>query len=202
MTDSPGRRLRQAWAEQPVPVPGVFNPLVARLAERIGFRAVYLSGAALSAALGLPDIGLATLGEFVEEARRIVQATSLPLVCDADTGFGEALNVERAVRLFREVVDRLPAESLGGTAGTRPLPVGLIALCQYRESAAWRLSLHSFRRWPSKAGKQSSKPGQGSARAFPTPPTPRRARRSRPRATRPSPAPMRCCKSARWAPIL
>lgn len=100
MTDSPGRRLRLAWAEQPIPVPGVFSPLVAKLAERIGFRAVYLSGAALSASLGVPDIGLVTLSEFVAEAQRIVQATSLPLVCDADTGFGEALNVERTVRLF------------------------------------------------------------------------------------------------------
>jgi methylisocitrate lyase len=98
--DSAGRRLRSAWQEGPFALPGVFNPLVARLAERMGFRAVYLSGAALSAGYGLPDIGLVTLSEFVDEARRIAQATSLPLLCDADTGFGEALNVERAVRLF------------------------------------------------------------------------------------------------------
>lgn len=97
---SPGRRLRQAWAEQPIQVPGVFNALVARMAERLGFRAVYLSGAALSAAAGVPDVGLLTLTEFVEAARTIAQATPLPLLCDADTGFGEALNVERAVRLF------------------------------------------------------------------------------------------------------
>ena len=86
-----GRRLRDAWSEGPVALPGVFNPLVARIAERIGFRAVYLSGGALSAGNGVPDVGLLTLTEFVDEARRIVQATSLPLVCDADTGFGEAL---------------------------------------------------------------------------------------------------------------
>lgn len=97
---SPGRRLREAWAEAPLAVPGVFCPLVAKMAERLGLRAVYLSGGALSASLGVPDIGLVTLTEFVEEARRIVQATSLPLICDADTGFGEALNVERTVRLF------------------------------------------------------------------------------------------------------
>jgi methylisocitrate lyase len=70
------------------------------LAERIGFRAVYLSGAALSAATGLPDIGLLTLPEFTDEARRVTCATSLPLVCDADTGFGEALHVERTVQQF------------------------------------------------------------------------------------------------------
>jgi methylisocitrate lyase len=97
---SPGRRLRQAWQTEPIAVPGVFNALVARMAERLGFRAVYLSGAALSAGMALPDIGLVTLNEFVEEARKITSATALPLLCDADTGFGEALNVERTVRLF------------------------------------------------------------------------------------------------------
>jgi methylisocitrate lyase len=78
----------------------VFNPLVAKLAERIGFRAAYLSGGALSASSGVPDIGLLTLTEFVQAAQLTVQATSLPLLCDADTGFGEALNVERTVKLF------------------------------------------------------------------------------------------------------
>jgi methylisocitrate lyase len=97
---SPGKQLRTAWQEQAVAVPGVFNALVARMAERLGFRAVYLSGGALSAAAGLPDVGLLTLTEFVEQVRTIVQATRLPLLCDADTGFGEALNVERTVRLF------------------------------------------------------------------------------------------------------
>src|SRR4051794_18658139 len=97
---SPGRRLRDAWSRQPIAVPGVFNALVARMAERLGFQAIYLSGGALSAAAGLPDVGLATLPEFVDEARRITQATVLPLICDADTGFGEALNVERTVRLL------------------------------------------------------------------------------------------------------
>lgn len=97
---SPGRRLRDAIAAGPVRLPGVFNALVARQAERIGFQAVYLSGAALSASLGLPDIGVVTLPEFTASAASICQATRLPLVCDADTGFGEALNVERTVQLF------------------------------------------------------------------------------------------------------
>ncbi len=99
---SPGKSLRDAWLAEPIAVPGVFNALVAKMAERLGFRAVYLSGAALSAGYGLPDIGLVTLSEFVDEARRIAHATSLPLLCDADTGFGEALNVERTVRLFED----------------------------------------------------------------------------------------------------
>jgi methylisocitrate lyase len=81
-------------------IPGVFNAVVARMAERTGFPAVYLSGGALSAAFGLPDIGLVTLSEFVQQAQVIAAATQLPLLCDADTGFGEALAVERTVRLF------------------------------------------------------------------------------------------------------
>lgn len=97
---SPGRKLRDAWAAGPIALPGVFNPLVARMAERIGFQAVYLSGGALSAGNGVPDIGLLTLTEFVQHAQLTAQATSLPLLCDADTGFGESLNVERTVRLF------------------------------------------------------------------------------------------------------
>jgi methylisocitrate lyase len=96
----PGRKLREAWAAGPFALPGVFSPLVARLAERIGFRAVYQSGGALSAGNGVPDIGLLTLTEFVAAAQLTAQATSLPLLCDADTGFGEALNVERTVRMF------------------------------------------------------------------------------------------------------
>jgi methylisocitrate lyase len=101
-TRSPGRRLRDAWTAAPLAVPGVFNALVGRMAERLGFQAVYLSGAALSASLALPDVGLVTLTEFVEAARSLAAAVSVPLLCDADTGFGEALNVERTVRLFED----------------------------------------------------------------------------------------------------
>jgi methylisocitrate lyase len=97
---SPGQRLRDAWGTGPIVAPGVFNAVVARMAEEMGFQAVYLSGAALSAAAGVPDVGLLTLTEFVDQARVIAQATGLPLLCDADTGFGEAVNVERTVRQF------------------------------------------------------------------------------------------------------
>ena len=97
---SPGRQLRDAWNAGPIALPGVFNPLVAKMAERIGFRAVYLSGGALSAGNGIPDIGLLTLTDFVYHAQLTAQATTLPVLCDADTGFGESLNVERTVRLF------------------------------------------------------------------------------------------------------
>src|SRR5439155_16644037 len=101
-TPSPGRRLRNAWQTQPLAIPGVFNALVARMAERLGFRAMYLSGGALSAGMGVPDVGLLSLHEFVDFARSLALAVPLPLLCDADTGFGEALNVERTVRLFEK----------------------------------------------------------------------------------------------------
>lgn len=100
MTSSPGQRLRQLWDAGPVPIPGVFNPLAGRIAERAGFRAIYLSGGALSAGSGVPDIGLLSVTEFVQAAQLTAAATTLPLLCDADTGFGESLNVERTVRLF------------------------------------------------------------------------------------------------------
>src|SRR5438067_6135976 len=100
---SPGSRLRAAWSDQPIMIPGAFNALTAKLAERLGFAAVYLSGGALSAGwAGLPDIGLLTLTEFAAEAAHLARATSLPVLCDADTGFGEAIHVERTVRLYEE----------------------------------------------------------------------------------------------------
>ncbi len=100
LQQSPGRRLREAIASETIALPGVWCPLVAKMAERLRFRAAYLSGAALSATLGLPDVGLVSVTEFADAARAICAATTLPLVCDADTGFGEALSVERTVHLL------------------------------------------------------------------------------------------------------
>src|SRR5271163_3869483 len=100
---TPGARLREAWSAGPIMIPGAFNALVAKLAERLGFKAVYLSGGALSAGwAGLPDIGLVTQTEFAEQAAVLARATALPVLCDADTGFGEAINVERTVRLYEQ----------------------------------------------------------------------------------------------------
>ncbi len=81
-------------------IPGVFNPFTALLAEKVGFKAVYLSGGALTSSLGLPDLGLISLEELAYMVRKIREVTSIPLVVDADTGFGEALNVYRAVRVL------------------------------------------------------------------------------------------------------
>ena len=78
--------------------PGAFNPLSARLIERKGFEGVYVSGAVLSADLGLPDIGLTTLTEVADRSAQIARMTDLPALVDADTGFGEPMNVARTVQ--------------------------------------------------------------------------------------------------------
>ncbi|SDR75251.1 methylisocitrate lyase [Microterricola viridarii] len=78
--------------------PGAFNPLSARLIEKKGFDGVYISGAVLSADLGLPDIGLTTLTEVAGRAKQIARMTELPAIVDADTGFGEPMNVARTVQ--------------------------------------------------------------------------------------------------------
>jgi methylisocitrate lyase len=95
---SPGKRLRELVADSTIQVPGAPNALLARLIEQCGFEAMYLSGAALSAGvLGLPDLGLFTLTELTQQTTYLTRACALPLIVDADTGFGEALNVERTV---------------------------------------------------------------------------------------------------------
>jgi methylisocitrate lyase len=92
-------QLRQMLATgDTLTVPGAFNPLTAMVAKRVGFNALYFSGAAFSASLGLPDIGLFTLDELTQAVRWVVRASGLPLIVDADTGFGEAINVIRAVK--------------------------------------------------------------------------------------------------------
>ena len=79
-------------------VPGVFNPMTGIMARKIGFDALYFSGAAFSASLGIPDIGLFTLDELTDAVRWVVKASRLPLIVDADTGFGEVINVIRTVK--------------------------------------------------------------------------------------------------------
>ncbi|WP_417718936.1 isocitrate lyase/PEP mutase family protein [Salipiger sp.] len=81
--------------------PGVYDALTASIAEKAGFRAVYLSGAAVAyTRLGLPDIGLATMTEMAETLALIRDRISLPIVIDADTGFGNALNAQRTMRIY------------------------------------------------------------------------------------------------------
>ncbi len=78
--------------------PGAFNALTAMLAEQVGFDGVYVSGAAVSAGLGLPDIGLVSSSELVQHTRQVARVTGLPVLTDADTGFGEPMNVARTVQ--------------------------------------------------------------------------------------------------------
>lgn len=96
---TPGSLLREAVrVEKPLQVVGVINAFAARLAEQTGFRALYLSGAGVAnASFGLPDLGLTQLTEVVEEVRRITAVTRLPLLVDADTGWGTALGIARTV---------------------------------------------------------------------------------------------------------
>ncbi|WNI18758.1 methylisocitrate lyase [Actinacidiphila sp. ITFR-21] len=91
--------LRERLAENRIlRMPGAFNPLSARLIEQRGFDGVYVSGAVLSADLGLPDIGLTTLTEVAGRSAQIARTTELPVLVDADTGFGEPMNVARSVQ--------------------------------------------------------------------------------------------------------
>lgn len=82
--------------------PGAFNPLSARLIEQKGFEGVYISGAVLSADLGLPDIGLTTLTEVAARGQQIARMTELPAIIDADTGFGEPMNVARTIQTLED----------------------------------------------------------------------------------------------------
>lgn len=97
---SNGRRLRDLIARRAVVMPGAFNALTAKLIERAGFDAVYISGAGLAAARGLPDIGLLSMNEVVSDASTIANAVAIPALADADTGYGPPLTVMRTVREF------------------------------------------------------------------------------------------------------
>src|SRR6185369_478952 len=97
-SDTPGGRFRAALADEcPLQIAGTINAYSALLARRAGFRAIYLSGDGVAnASFGLPDLGVTTLNDVLEDARRITRATpDLPLLVDADTGFGSAFSIAR-----------------------------------------------------------------------------------------------------------
>jgi methylisocitrate lyase len=97
---TPGAKLRAALtAESPLQVIGTINAYHARMAERVGYRALYLSGGGVAAgSLGMPDLGISTLDDVLTDTRRITDVCSLPLLVDIDTGFGGAFNLARSVR--------------------------------------------------------------------------------------------------------
>ena len=84
--------------EEAVPVPGVTDPLTAIIADRMGFKCIYFSGAAFSASLGIPDIGLFSIDQLIDSVKWITRSTNLPLIVDIDTGFGEVVNVIRVIK--------------------------------------------------------------------------------------------------------
>lgn len=134
-----GRQLRAAVEDAAIAIVGAPFALAARLVEREGFAAVYLSGAAFSAgALGIPDIGLFTLDQLVEQTRVLARAVSIPLVVDADTGFGGPREVEACVRLLEEagaaaiqLEDQSADKRCGHLAGKR-----LVDAAEMREKIA------------------------------------------------------------------
>ena len=97
---SPGNKLRQAVADHaPLQVVGTINAFTARMAKEIGHKAIYLSGGGVAAnSLGLPDLGISSLEDVLTDVDRITHACDLPLLVDADTGFGGAFNIARTVR--------------------------------------------------------------------------------------------------------
>lgn len=97
---SPGLRFRQALEEEsPLQIIGTINAYAAMMADKVGFRAIYLSGGGVAnASYGLPDLGITTLNDVLEDVRRITSATQKPLLVDIDTGWGGAFNIARSVR--------------------------------------------------------------------------------------------------------
>jgi methylisocitrate lyase len=129
---SPGLIFRQLAKEailkhQPLQLPGAINAYNAILAAKTGFKALYLSGGGVAAAsYGLPDLGITTLNDVLEDVRRITRAVSLPLLVDVDTGFGSALNIARTVQEMERagaagfhIEDQVQAKRCGHRPGKR-----------------------------------------------------------------------------------
>lgn len=102
MTETAGARFRNAMnQEQPLQIPGTINAFCARLAQRAGFRAIYLSGAGVAnASFGMPDLGMTSMSDVVVDIERITSVCDLPLLVDADTGWGHSLCIARTVQSF------------------------------------------------------------------------------------------------------
>lgn len=126
----PGKKLRQALTgKELITAPGVYDMISARIADGMGFSALYMTGYGVSASLGLPDAGLVTYTEMVERVAQITRGTSTPLICDADTGFGGLLNVERTVKGYEaagaagiQIEDQAFPKRCGHTPGRRVIP--------------------------------------------------------------------------------
>ena len=129
-TVSKARRLRELLATETRPILGGFNALTAMQIERAGGQIVYVSGAAISAARGLPDIGVITLEDMAREAAAIAKAVAIPTIVDADTGYGPPSAVRRAVQEFEraglagmQMEDQEAAKKCGHLSGKRVITI-------------------------------------------------------------------------------
>lgn len=128
---SPGKELRRLIKNRPVLLPGSYNALSAMLVEQAGFEAVYVSGAGLANGVaGLPDIGLLSLSEVIAQVAYITRAVDIPVIADADTGFGEGVHLVRAVQAFEaagvagvHIEDQEFPKRCGHLPGKRVVPV-------------------------------------------------------------------------------
>ena len=129
---NPRRRLHElVERKQGLVVPGAYDCVSARLVQRAGFQAVYMTGYGTSASrLGLPDLGFAGLSEMADHARNMASAVSIPLIADADTGYGTALNVRRTVRMYEtagaaalHLEDQMLPKRCGHLAGKQVVPL-------------------------------------------------------------------------------
>jgi 2-methylisocitrate lyase-like PEP mutase family enzyme len=110
--------------------PGCFDGLSARLVEEAGFEAAYLSGGAVARSMGLPDIGLVTMSEVIERAAQVVSAVKIPVIADADTGYGNAINLVRTVREYERIgaaaihiEDQITPKRCGHLEGKEVIPL-------------------------------------------------------------------------------
>ncbi len=125
-------KLRQALnSGDMVVAPFVLNALHGKIAESVGFQAVYMTGAGTAAERGFPDVGLLTMTEMVANAKYIANAIDIPVICDADTGYGNPLNVQRTVREYEaagvaavHLEDQLFPKKCGFFEGKQVIPVG------------------------------------------------------------------------------
>ena len=114
--------------------PGCFDGLSARLVEEAGFEAAYLSGCAVARSMGIPDIGLVTMSEAIERAAQVVSAIKIPIIADADTGYGNAVNLVRTVREFERIgvaaihiEDQVTPKRCGHLDGKEVVPLAEVA---------------------------------------------------------------------------
>jgi 2-methylisocitrate lyase-like PEP mutase family enzyme len=130
MTQTTHELRRLLSAPEMVVAPFVYDCLQAKIAERTGFQAVYMTGFGTAAARGFPDLGLLTMSEMVQNARAIAHAVNIPVICDADTGYGNPINVWRTVREYEDagaaalhIEDQVWPKKCGFLAGKQVIPL-------------------------------------------------------------------------------